>query len=70
MQAETSKTAVNIALKKFGQVNGVCGLAGIFGPCFTLDNSNIEQWTKGMQINVLSHINMVSGEPSDGDGRT
>lgn len=56
----TSARAVQLAVEHFGKLDGLCLLAGVFGPCYRLDSSDMNTWTKAMQINVLSHVHTVS----------
>lgn len=59
-QAKISEKLVATAVEKFGKLDGVCLNAGIFGPCFSMAESSVEDWAKGLHINVLSHLSTVS----------
>ena len=47
------------AVREFGKLDGVCLNAGVFGPCYSIAESSTEDWTKGLNVNVLSHLSTV-----------
>lgn len=60
-QPETSSQLVDLALREFGRIDGLCLLAGIFGPCHRLEATGAQHWRRVLEINLLSHLDMVSG---------
>ncbi|KAH7019578.1 hypothetical protein EDB80DRAFT_561303 [Ilyonectria destructans] len=55
----TSQRCVELAVKHFGKLTGLALIAGVFGPCYRLENSPIDAWQKAININVLSHLNTL-----------
>lgn len=59
-QASISEQGVAVASKDFGGLTGVALNAGVFGPCYPMDNSPVDEFARGFAINVFSHLHTVS----------
>ncbi|KAL4804823.1 hypothetical protein BDV18DRAFT_161915 [Aspergillus unguis] len=60
VKAKTSQQCVELAMAKFNRITGVVLAAGVFGPCYRLENSPMEKWQRAIDINVLSHLNTLN----------
>jgi NAD(P)-dependent dehydrogenase (short-subunit alcohol dehydrogenase family) len=52
--------AVSLALKTFGRLDGMVINHGILGPVARLENSDLEAWKRGFDINFFSAAALVS----------
>ncbi|KAJ5801959.1 uncharacterized protein N7503_004409 [Penicillium pulvis] len=59
VKPEVSEQCVKLAIAKFNRITGVVLAAGVFGPCHRLENSPMEKWKRGIDINVLSHLSTL-----------
>ena len=55
----TSKTAVETAISKFGQLNAVIANAGVLDPIGPIENTSVDQWKQLYDINVFSVVELI-----------
>ncbi|KIX96485.1 uncharacterized protein Z520_07751 [Fonsecaea multimorphosa CBS 102226] len=58
VESSTATMLVTTALKSFGKLDGICLIAGVFGPCLRMENANVSEWEKAFRINVFSHLHI------------
>jgi NAD(P)-dependent dehydrogenase (short-subunit alcohol dehydrogenase family) len=57
---EINRTAVDLAVAKFGRLDAVIFNAGVLDPVTRIANSSVSEWRRLYDINVLSIISMLT----------
>ena len=58
-QTEDCEKIVQLAVSKYGRLDILVNNVGVVGPKGTAEDVDMEEWTKGMEINVSSMVKMA-----------
>ncbi|CUM67700.1 uncharacterized protein PRCAT00005403001 [Priceomyces carsonii] len=56
---QTSASAIELAVKKFGKLNAIIANAGVLDPVEHIENADLDKWRKLYDINFFSVVGLV-----------